>query len=96
MDNGSFREGNAEYHTILFSRTGGRLDRVRRRWSHRVVPEGALESCTRIIDTTKPDLIHVHGSENYLGLALRGCGLPAVVVTPGQSRLPTILTSRTE
>jgi glycosyltransferase involved in cell wall biosynthesis len=78
-----FRQGNAEYHVIAPSAGNGRFHRVRQQWSHAVVPAGAVEGCRRVIDAVAPDLVHVHGSENFLGLALRGCGIPSVVSLQG-------------
>ncbi|MFA4965617.1 MAG: glycosyltransferase family 4 protein [Thermoleophilia bacterium] len=80
-----FREGNAEYLCIAAGSATprGRLARLHGRWAVEPVPPGALADCRRIIARVGPDLIHVHGSESFLGLALAGSAVPSVLSLQG-------------
>jgi len=78
-----FREGNAEYHWVSPQVHASRTGRLASRWRSPRVPEGALAECRRILAETKPDLVHVHGTDSFLGLALEGTRVPAVVSLQG-------------
>jgi glycosyltransferase involved in cell wall biosynthesis len=79
-----FRAGNAEYLCISSDDpAGGRLRQLGWRWRPPDAPPGAVEACRRIITRTQPDLIHVHGSESFLGLALGGTNVPSVISLQG-------------
>lgn len=84
VDHQPFRVGHTEYRCIRSSvRSGGRGEELLRRWSHSVVPPGAVEDCVRIADEVSPDVIHVHGSETFLGLALGKVRYPGVISLQG-------------
>ena len=78
-----FRAGNADYYAISSEEPQGRVARLRGRWCPLEAPPGAVEDCRRIIAQSKPDLIHVHGSESFLGLALAGTDVPSVISLQG-------------
>lgn len=78
-----FRAGNAEYWSIDHADEGGRSAQLMRRWRHTVVPDGAIDDCVRIALATKPDVIHVHGSESFLGLTLPHVTPPGVISLQG-------------
>jgi glycosyltransferase involved in cell wall biosynthesis len=78
-----FRAGNAEYLSIAAGEPEGRIAQVGARWRPPAAPQGAVQDCSRIIARSKPDLIHVHGTESFLGLALAGAGVPAVISLQG-------------
>jgi glycosyltransferase involved in cell wall biosynthesis len=78
-----FRAGNADYLSISSEEPQGRMAQLRGRWSPLEAPKGAVEDCSRIIAQSKPDLIHVHGSESFLGLALAGTDVPSVISLQG-------------
>ena len=78
-----FRAGNAEYRSIGHPDEGGRSRSLARRWRHSVVPDGAIDDCARIVLATRPDLIHVHGSESFLGLTLPRVAPPGVISLQG-------------
>lgn len=78
-----FRAGNAEYLCISGDDRQGRMAQLKRRWRPLEAPQGALEDCARIIAQSKPELIHVHGSESFLGLALAGTDVPSVISLQG-------------
>ena len=80
-----FVQGNAEYWSIRDTEKPGRVSDLLRRWRHEVIPEGAVEDCMGIIAASAPDVVHVHGSESFLGLALRGIQVPAVVSLQGMA-----------
>ena len=78
-----FRVDNAEYVRISADEPAGRMSRLRRRWVPPDAPKGAVKDCERIIAQCRPDLIHVHGSESFLGLALAGTDVPSVISLQG-------------
>jgi glycosyltransferase involved in cell wall biosynthesis len=78
-----FSQGNAQYLYISGGPAKGRLGRVWERWSPADAPQATIEDCRRIVREAKPDLVHVHGSESFLGLALEGLDLPAVISLQG-------------
>ena len=77
------RQGNSRYVSIHAGERRGRLAGFASGWRHGAVPPGAVADCRRIIAEAAPDLIHVHGSETFLGLALEGTDVPAVVSLQG-------------
>jgi glycosyltransferase involved in cell wall biosynthesis len=78
-----FRAGNAEYLCIASDDPQSKIGELRQRWRPREAPKGAVEDCGRIIAKCQPDLIHVHGSESFLGLALAGTDVPSVISLQG-------------
>lgn len=78
-----FSEGNAEYWSIGSREPSTRHDRLLRRWRHAVIPEGAVADCERIAQEVSPDIIHVHGSETFLGLTLERAPFPGVISLQG-------------
>lgn len=78
-----FRAGNAEYFSIASEEPVGRIAQFRDRWSPVKAPPGAVADCRRIVAQSKPDLIHVHGSESFLGLAIAGCDVPSIISLQG-------------
>ena len=78
-----FRAGNADYLSIAADEPEGRIAQVGARWLPPVAPRGAVQDCSRIIAQSRPDLIHVHGSESFLGLALAGAAVPSVISLQG-------------
>lgn len=78
-----FRAGNADYLCISSDDPQGKIGELRQRWRPREAPKGAVEDCGRIIAQSHPDLIHVHGSESFLGLALAGTDVPSVISLQG-------------
>lgn len=77
------RLGNTEYWSIDRDDEGGRSAQLTRRWRHEVVPPGAVDGCVHIVAATKPDVIHVHGSESFLGLTLARVTQPGVISLQG-------------
>jgi glycosyltransferase involved in cell wall biosynthesis len=78
-----FREGNAEYLRVSSAEPVGRLAELRGRWCARSTQWGAVEECQRIIARKEPDVVHVHGTDSFLGLALEGTRVPAVISLQG-------------
>ncbi len=78
-----FARGNARYVRITADDPRGKTAEYLRRWRTSEAPPGTLRDCKRIIAEYRPDLIHVHGSESFLGLALRGVSTPRVISLQG-------------
>jgi glycosyltransferase involved in cell wall biosynthesis len=78
-----FVRGNARYVSIAADKPRGKTREVLRRWEASETPPGAVRDCQRIITEQRPDLIHVHGSESFLGLALQGVRIPSVISLQG-------------
>ena len=53
------------------------------RWRHEVAPPETLSAAVGLVQDLDPDLIHVFGAENCLGLAVRDCGVPTVLSIQG-------------
>lgn len=79
----AFRQGNAEYLWVPVEQPTSRVGRLSARWRAPRVPQGAVDECRRVIADAQPDLVHVHGTDNFLGLALEGSRVPAVVSLQG-------------
>lgn len=67
----------------------GRLSSVRHRWCEDPSPERNVERCRRLIREIEPDLVHVHGTESYFGLAASTCDRPWLVSLQG---IPSVIT----
>lgn len=78
-----FRMGNTQYWCIRHGDEGRRAVELLHRWRHGVVPGGAVKECVRIVLATRPDIIHVHGSESFLGLTLPEVTVPGVISLQG-------------
>jgi len=80
---GPFREGNAEYLWVSSTAPESRLGELKGRWRAPRIPWGSVQECQRIIAQHDPDLVHVHGTDSFLGLALAGVHVPAVISLQG-------------
>lgn len=78
-----FVQGNARYLSVAADELRGKTAGIRRRWAAGNVPPGAVRDCEQIIAEHRPDLVHVHGSESFLGLALAGTSTPRVISLQG-------------
>jgi glycosyltransferase involved in cell wall biosynthesis len=78
-----FRAGNAQYLRISANEPADRMSRILQRWVPPDAPNGAVKDCERIIARYRPHLIHVHGSESFLGLALSGTDVPSLISLQG-------------
>jgi glycosyltransferase involved in cell wall biosynthesis len=78
-----FEEGNATYYAVVDPSPGTRGVRLARRWSHGSVPTRMADRCAAVAAAVEPDLIHVHGSESFLGMVLERLSTPAVISLQG-------------
>jgi glycosyltransferase involved in cell wall biosynthesis len=78
------RAGNATYYSLHYARGGGRARRAARTWWHSfMLPRGVVDEAAEIGRRFAPDLVHVHGTEHYLGLAALQVEAPAVATLQG-------------
>jgi glycosyltransferase involved in cell wall biosynthesis len=61
----------------------GRIRAAIHAWQHPVGFSGALDHCLGVIHEFKPDLIHIHGSENFFGLVQSITPVPIVISLQG-------------
>ncbi len=76
--------GNATYFSLRVPYGGGRARRAARAWMESgVAPRGPVEEAAAIGRSFRPDLVHVHGTEHYLGLAALQLPFPTVATLQG-------------
>ena len=79
-----FEEGNSTYYAIVDPKSRTRGERLARRWRHgAAVPSAMADECMSITAALAPDIVHVHGSESFLGMALERVSVPAVISLQG-------------
>ena len=78
-----FRVGDTEYRHIASDQPQGKVGRLRRGWAVAQAPDRVVAECRETITEMAPDLVHVHGSESFLGLALANTDVPAVLSLQG-------------
>ncbi|NOQ22416.1 MAG: glycosyltransferase [Candidatus Aegiribacteria sp.] len=78
-----YTHANATYYPILQKRPSGKLWNILENWKHSRYSDTELQQCVDLINTCKPDLIHVHGSENLFGLVQEDTDVPVVVSLQG-------------
>jgi glycosyltransferase involved in cell wall biosynthesis len=78
------RAGNATYYSLHEPRGGGRSRRAARAWwESAALPRGVVREAAEIGRRFKPELVHIHGTEHYLGLAALQVPAPAVATLQG-------------
>lgn len=75
-----FESAGTMYFGIGPDEDSNAIRRVAQRWQHLLCPRVDLAACRRIMEGFRPDLVHVHGTENQFGL-LAGQGSAPVVVS---------------
>ena len=78
-----FHIGNATYYAIKKDRQSGRIKYILRNWKHTRYSDKELMECNDLVDICKPDLIHVHGSENLFGLVQETTSIPVIISLQG-------------
>jgi glycosyltransferase involved in cell wall biosynthesis len=76
-----FTVDNATYFTVSVDQS--RLSRAVDAWGLGSLPEHMADATLDTIREFRPDLVHVHGTENMLGLAAIRSGVPAVATLQG-------------
>ncbi len=61
----------------------GAVSRALKRWRHEVVSRPTLEAVHSLVESVRPDLIHLHGAEDGYGLAVIDSGAPRVLSVQG-------------
>ena len=62
---------------------GGRLRRLLVDLSCRLAPESEVDHLERVVELSRPHLIHVWGTETYFGLVAERCDLPVLIEIQG-------------
>ncbi|MES2678879.1 MAG: glycosyltransferase [Bacteroidota bacterium] len=81
----SFRLGSTTYFPVARARKKSKIARFASDLLNRSgnADPSEIISLNRIIDAYKPDLIHVHGTEENFGLVTESCHLPTVISIQG-------------
>jgi glycosyltransferase involved in cell wall biosynthesis len=84
VDHAPFEQGNATYFALPMPPAEGRLGRALQAWRMSSVLQPQLvEEAVSIAGRFGPDVVHVHGTEHFLGLAALGTPTPAVATLQG-------------
>jgi len=75
--------GNTTYYSIVQDVPSIRIKRVLSNWKHNRFSDKELQQCNALIISCKPDIIHVHGSENIFGLVQDKTNIPVVISLQG-------------
>ena len=79
-----FTRGNATYYSLPSPQPTGRAGRAFDAWRGSVtVPRAEIEAARAVIREAAPDLIHLHGTEHFLGLAVQDMDVPCVATLQG-------------
>lgn len=80
-----FIAGNTTYFHLDSPDPETRITRVVRRWRHDPVPRGTIARCADIVRAFHPDVVHIHGTEHYFGLAIPYLQVPVVASLQGMA-----------
>lgn len=75
-----FKHKNTTYHSI---QSPGVMHKIASRLWGKVLDQEDLGKYFAIIEKVKPDIIHIHGTENPFGCIIPHCNIPAVVSIQG-------------
>jgi glycosyltransferase involved in cell wall biosynthesis len=79
-----FHAGNATYYSLPSPRPRGRAGRAASAWTGAVtIPHEEIDAAARIGQELTPDLVHLHGTEHFLGLAAQRIDAPCVATLQG-------------
>lgn len=78
-----FRYNETTYHPVLRSGSNSKTGRLVNRILGNQDDNADVTKLQSVVDAVKPDLIHVHGTENNFGLVLGKTAVPAVVSMQG-------------
>lgn len=79
-----FRRGNATYFSLPSPRVDSRVQRLTAGWrGTTAIPSDAIEEAVSIARRFDPDVIHLHGTEHFLGLAALRLRAPCVATLQG-------------
>lgn len=77
----TFQYKNTTYHTIYLNQNP--VKKFLRNRLNITNPEKELSSFLEVINKVKPDIIHIHGTENSFGLIIPHTNLPVVISVQG-------------
>ena len=77
-----FKFGETIYFPIR-ANTGGKLTELKNRILTKLEPREDISTFLKVIERIKPDLIHIHGTENQFGLIQQFTNVPTVVSIQG-------------
>ena len=84
----AFKSGNATYFSLPASGPKTRLGRIAKAWQANVVSSEAVNRAVETGRRFRPDIVHLHGTEHFLGLAALQLQPPCVATLQG---IPTVL-----
>lgn len=77
----SFKYGKTMYYPVF---TGNIIiENLRQRWLNKVYDRDFLEQYLSIIEVVKPDIIHIHGTENSFSCIINHVEIPIVISIQG-------------
>jgi glycosyltransferase involved in cell wall biosynthesis len=78
-----FQRGNATYFSLHAPPANSRVRRVTQAWRMSAASPRAIEEAAAIARRFRPDIVHIHGTEHFLGLAALRLPFPAVATLQG-------------
>lgn len=78
-----FDEDGVRYVHLYQPWPASRAGRVVRGWRHRLTPQVTLSAAARLVHDHRPDVVHVHGTENGFGLLASSSPVPFVISLQG-------------
>jgi len=79
-----FESGNATYYSLGEPSADTRIQRIARGWrATAAVPRGPVEEAVAVARRFAPDIVHIHGTEHFLGLAASHLRAPCVATLQG-------------
>jgi glycosyltransferase involved in cell wall biosynthesis len=79
----SFESGGVAYFNLGGGEPTNGVARVTKRWGELLRPRDGTASCVAVVDEFRPDIIHVHGTENPYGLICSKTRTPTVISIQG-------------
>jgi glycosyltransferase involved in cell wall biosynthesis len=73
-----FTLGPTKYYPVTKYKSG-KVSKIKQRLFNTIEPEDDLQTFLHIINSVKPDLIHIHGTESNYGLVQKFINIPTVV-----------------
>ncbi len=77
-----FTLGNTKYFPIKRYKNG-KISKAKERIFNAIESDNHIKSFLKVIDEVKPDIIHIHGTENPFGLVQKFVDIPTVVSIQG-------------
>ena len=81
--NEPFHEGNATYFTVPVKPLRSRVVNIFNNWQSDIRTSWDISSLLPIIFHFKPDIIHIHGTENHFGLVADQVSMPVLISLQG-------------